>query len=54
MVLLLLLVVESVWTVDNAEENNADTSTQYPENGEYRAESQAEVDAFPENYPGCE
>ena len=54
MVLLLLLVVESVWTVDNAEENNADTSTQYPENVEYRAESQAEVDAFAENYPGCE
>ena len=54
MVLLLLLLVESVCTVDNAEENTADTSTQYPADGEYRAESQAEVDAFAENYPGCE
>ncbi len=38
----------------DAEENTAETSTQCPENGEFRAQSQAEVDAFAENYPECE
>ena len=54
LVLLPLLLVESVWAVDDAEANTAETSTQCPENGEYRAESQAAVDAFTENYPECE
>ena len=40
--------------MDNAEASTAETSTQCPENGEYRAESQEEVDAFAENYPECE
>jgi len=43
---LLPLLVDSVWAVDNAEENTADTATHYSENGEYRAESQVEVDAL--------
>ena len=54
LVLLPLLLVESSWAVDDAEVNTAETSTQCWENGEYRAESQAEVDAFAENYPECE
>ena len=54
LVLLYPLLVESVWAVDDAETNTAETSTQCPENGEYRAESQAEVDALAENYPECE
>ena len=40
--------------MDNAEANTAETSTQCPETGEYRAESREEVDAFAESYPGCE
>ena len=46
LMVLLPLLVDSVWAVDNAEENTADTATHYWENGEYRAESQAEVDAL--------
>ena len=54
LVLLPLLLVESAWAVDDAEVNTTETSTQCPENGQYRNEFQAEVDAFAENYPECE
>ena len=54
LVLLPLLLVESVWAEDDAKANTDETSMQCSENGEYRAESQAEVDAFAENYPECE
>ena len=40
--------------MDDAEANTAETSTQCPGSGEYRAESQAKVNAFAENYPECE
>ena len=54
LILLPLILVESVWAVDEAEANIAETSTQFLETGEYRAESQAEIDAFAENYSECE
>ena len=54
LILLPLILVESVWAVDEAEANIAETSTQFLETGEYRAESQAEIDAFAEDCPRCE
>ena len=43
LVLLPLLLVESVWAADE----------QFLETGEYRAESQANIDTFAESYPEC-
>ena len=54
LVLLPLLLVEGVWAVNEAESKTAETSTQFLETGKYRAESQAEVGAFAENYAECE
>ena len=53
LVLLPLLLVKCVWAADEAEANTAETSTQFLETGEYRAESQAEIDTFAESYPEC-
>ena len=53
LVLLPLLLVESVWAADEAEAKTAETSKQFLETGEYRAESQANIDTFAESYPEC-
>ena len=51
MVLLPLLVDSGLWL---RRERIPLKPTQFLETGEYRAESQAEIDAFAENYPECE
>ena len=42
------------WVAGDAGASTSSPSTQCPEHGEYRAGSQAEVDAFAENYCECE
>lgn len=54
LILLLILSFQGIGSVGDARASTSSTSTQCPVDGTYTAETQAEVDAFAENYPECE